>query len=540
MSRRSVLVWVGAAIIILGVVIFCWQLNQLPLTAYDEAVYGQVTRDTLKSGNIFSLQRLGQPWLEKPPLYFWLAMGSVTLFGPQEWALRLPSVLGAIFICLMVYLLIRKLGLGSWWSVLTIGVLTAIPYWYILMRQVRVDSLLILMLISALYFLVASWQRKQFAIWIGPLLGLAVMTKSVTTISVLPMLFVFSFVYRQWDWLRNRWLYYGLALGLTIIVPWHLYQTKLYGQDFWSIYLGFNILQRASEGFGLQQIHWYDYFLTLWKLAQPWYFLWIVGTVAVVILRRHITSDQTIQKLWLASLGSALVVIILFSLFKTHIPTYVLPAYPFIAISLVCSMHLLYHLVLQWRPQWQKVYVFSGLLGLGFACLFGYRVGLSIMPMLHFYFDSELKEIGQTVALQYQAGDRLYQLAWPVGDTLSYYAHQPIATIKLPTSGTFEEMEGPFFLFMQTDFMPIFFDEQGQVLAEYATGVHDAPQTVARLGHVVVPILTHENEGLGLSQWGEGQNSNQDEQESFQFILLFGFLQALGLFVGNVHTSRFG
>ncbi len=460
-SRSSLLAL--ATIIIIGGVALLWQLNALPLTAYDEVIYARVTHDTLHSSSLLSLQQFGHPWLEKPPLYFWLAMISTSLFGDQEWAYRLPSVLAALAVALLLYFVGNRLGLNRLWSVLAALMLTAIPYWFIVMRQVRVDALLILWFLAALYFLIRCWQQPKWAIGIAPAIALAIMTKSVAAISVLVLIAIFSAVYSQWQWLRSRWFYLGCALALVIAAPWHWYEASVYGQTFWTTYLGFNVLQRATQGFGLQATHWYDYFVTLWKLAQPWYILWLLSLLVGLISWKRWQSNGESKKLWLASSLSALGIIVLYSLFKTHIPTYILPAYPFMIVSLVCVISLLYELSVQKMATAKRWLAIGGAIVFVILLAIGYQVGRAIMPGLHFTFDSELKSIGQTVNVLRQSSDRFYQLAWPVGDTLSYYADVPIATVKVPAAGETAIIEGPFYLFLQTELMPIFFDDQGKI-----------------------------------------------------------------------------
>jgi uncharacterized membrane protein len=46
-------------------------------------------------GTISHSPRQRPALLEKPPLYFWLMVGSFKLFGQNEWAGRLPSVAAA-------------------------------------------------------------------------------------------------------------------------------------------------------------------------------------------------------------------------------------------------------------------------------------------------------------------------------------------------------------------------------------------------------------------------------------------------------------
>ena len=55
----------------------------------------------------------GQPWLEKPPLYYWQAMMFYALFGVHDWVARLPSVLDATVLVLAMYFFLRRFRNGS-------------------------------------------------------------------------------------------------------------------------------------------------------------------------------------------------------------------------------------------------------------------------------------------------------------------------------------------------------------------------------------------------------------------------------------------
>ena len=78
-----------------SVVIFVG-LGRAPLWDYDEASYAQITHGMLEHQAWISQEYFHGPFLEKPPLYAWLAAGSARVFGEGEFALRLPSALAGI------------------------------------------------------------------------------------------------------------------------------------------------------------------------------------------------------------------------------------------------------------------------------------------------------------------------------------------------------------------------------------------------------------------------------------------------------------
>jgi len=78
-------------------------LGSYPLMDTSEARYGEIARVMLATGNWVTPQEIpGTPFWAKPPLYAWLAAGSMRLLGVTEFALRLPSfvcALGVLALC---------------------------------------------------------------------------------------------------------------------------------------------------------------------------------------------------------------------------------------------------------------------------------------------------------------------------------------------------------------------------------------------------------------------------------------------------------
>src|SRR4029077_5354992 len=78
----------------------------------DEPRYAQVAREMLDRHDWITPVLGGQPWLEKPPLYYWQAIVIYSVFGVSDWAARLPSAIDATFMVLAVYLFFRRFRHG--------------------------------------------------------------------------------------------------------------------------------------------------------------------------------------------------------------------------------------------------------------------------------------------------------------------------------------------------------------------------------------------------------------------------------------------
>lgn len=70
-------------------------LDGFPLLDVDEGAFSEATREMLARGDYITTWLNGQPRFDKPILAYWLQAASVSLFGVQEFAFRLPSALAA-------------------------------------------------------------------------------------------------------------------------------------------------------------------------------------------------------------------------------------------------------------------------------------------------------------------------------------------------------------------------------------------------------------------------------------------------------------
>jgi 4-amino-4-deoxy-L-arabinose transferase-like glycosyltransferase len=75
-----------------------FRLGHVPLIGPDEPRYARVAVEMYRSGDLVTPTLQGQPWLEKPPLYYWLAAAAFAVLGETETAARLPSVLATLLL----------------------------------------------------------------------------------------------------------------------------------------------------------------------------------------------------------------------------------------------------------------------------------------------------------------------------------------------------------------------------------------------------------------------------------------------------------
>ena len=109
-TRRSTDVL--ALIAVCGFLFFAG-LQILGLVGADEPRYAQIAREMLQRGDWVTPVLYGQPWLEKPPLYYWSAMVAYKATGGvSDWAARLATSVLCTLMIFFIYVWVRHFRRG--------------------------------------------------------------------------------------------------------------------------------------------------------------------------------------------------------------------------------------------------------------------------------------------------------------------------------------------------------------------------------------------------------------------------------------------
>src|SRR4029077_20015884 len=101
-------VWLALSSAVAITVCLFGQLGAIGLVGPDEPRYAWIARAMAETGDWVTPRLFGQPWFEKPVLYYWAAAVGFLLHLPNEWAARLPSAFAALAAALAIAWLARK------------------------------------------------------------------------------------------------------------------------------------------------------------------------------------------------------------------------------------------------------------------------------------------------------------------------------------------------------------------------------------------------------------------------------------------------
>jgi dolichol-phosphate mannosyltransferase len=325
-----------AAWVILFAASLCVLLPNLayPLIEPDETRYAEIAIGMNSSRDWVNPMLDGQPYLDKPPLMYWLTAFSFKVFGTNEIAARLPSLCAALLTIASCFLLGNRIvgqraaWLGSMSLALCGGFVLA-------GRFLILDSLLALFTTLCFFagYIAVREQHHRWAWWMvsGIACALGVLTKGpVALVLCAPPLIVNGWL--RADQTRTRvlhWVAFVVPM-ILVCVPWYVAVMK-FNPQFVDYFFWEHNFKRFTEGSNHQQPFWF-YVPVLFASMFPASLLlpslgWFVVTQSN--RKRRVRSKD----LGFLFCGSAWV-LLFFSIASCKLPTYILPSIPLIALMM--------------------------------------------------------------------------------------------------------------------------------------------------------------------------------------------------------------
>jgi len=308
-----------------------------PLSLPDEGRYVGVAWEMVRSGDWLVPTLDGLPYFHKPPLFYWITALSLQLFGVGHWAARLAPLLGATLMGAALYLLLRRRA-DETTGRSAVLVLGSMPFIFAGAQYANLDMLVagcITATVAAGADAICALQERQphrhslLLCW--AFAGLGVLAKGLIGI-VLPVAVLGLWLLLSWRpsyILRMLW-WPGPLLMLVVAAPWFLAMQQRF-PDFLHYFFVYQHFQRFSQGgFNNVQPFW-AYVPAILGLTLPWSLgLWWAA-------RRHEAMGSRHLRLPLLMVVWAAVIVVFFSIPKSKLVGYVLPAVPPLAALLAIT-----------------------------------------------------------------------------------------------------------------------------------------------------------------------------------------------------------
>jgi len=364
--------WAALIIVTLYVCYFS-HLGAIGFVGPDEPRYAWIARDMAETGDWVTPRLYGKPWFEKPPLFYWGAALSFKLFGVSEVAARLPSAISALLATLaLAWLALRLYGAETarWLLLLLPTTVGMIGFSHAAATDMPFSAMLTIAMVCAAVVLGLTRNENTpilprtawFALLLfGFSLGLAVLAKGPAAI-ILSGGAVFF-----WALFTKRWrdafrLLHPAAIASFCLtaLPWYVLCARR-NPDFFRVFIiEHNFKRYLTPEFQHIQPFWFFIPIALLALL-PW------SSILAAVpsdVRRTLKagswrfSPDIYFGCWI------LFVFVFFSVSKSKLPGYILPAIPALGIPISQNVSLRIRKIAQ-GSRWIGIATGMVLFGLG-------------------------------------------------------------------------------------------------------------------------------------------------------------------------------
>jgi 4-amino-4-deoxy-L-arabinose transferase-like glycosyltransferase len=331
----------------------------LPLIDRDEPRFAEASREMIERSNYVVPYFNDHVRFDKPPLTYWAQIVSYKIFGENDFAARFPSAIAAALIALSILAWGSRVGTAKvgWWATI---VFTLSLQTFLHAKAAVADMWLVL------FFTLAHWAGYEFMVRCPPTaarpavipyhqlrwwlllfylsLGLGFLAKG--PIAWIPLLTVGATIILARDWpLAQQFRFLrGALFALMIIALWGIPALIQTHGQFFTVGIGRHVVGRSlatmeghgANSFGMYLLLFPFYFVTIflsffpWSIKLPW-------LIRKLLERRNSgvnAPGDTGNKIDNYLIIGIAIIFIIFTLVKTKLPHYTLPAFPLLALLL--------------------------------------------------------------------------------------------------------------------------------------------------------------------------------------------------------------
>ncbi len=296
-------------------------LGSVHLFDWDEINFAECAREMIVTGNYSSVMIDFQPFWEKPPLFIWMQVISMKIFGVNEFAARFPNAVCGLLTLLVVYRIGTKIfdsKFGLYWALSFGGSL--LPFLYF--KSGIIDPWFNFFIFCGIYQAVihtnnpAGKQGMVSAVLSALFIGLATLTKGPVAVLIFGLC---ALVY----WVRKRFIpvtnfkYIFAFIGVFVLTAgsWFIYEILAGNYKVIEEFFAYQVRLFKSEDAGHGGFFGY-HFVILFLGCFP-------ASLFAIRAWKKSSSDTPFHrhiKMWMNNLFW--VVLILFSIVETKIVHY--------------------------------------------------------------------------------------------------------------------------------------------------------------------------------------------------------------------------
>lgn len=304
----------------------------VPLTS-DAGKYAAISKIIYQTGDWINLSIHFEPYLQKPPLIFWITTPFYYLFGPSEFAFKLPVLLFSIIAVYSTYRF-TKLFYSIQTAKLAALIITTCEFYFFFHNDIHTDSLLTANVIFSIWQFAQYFKtKKTINILLGSVgVGLAMIAKGPIGIFIPATAVLTHLLFQK----QLKLLFSFKTIAAIIVVSYILAVGLLgiYNQFGWDgIWFFFwdNNAGRISGAIKGNNTDYFFYFHTTLYIFLPWGFIFFIALFYEL--------KSKFQKRWkinnkeeMYTLGGIVFYWIIITIAKAKAPHYFMVLSPMMAI----------------------------------------------------------------------------------------------------------------------------------------------------------------------------------------------------------------
>ena len=314
-------------ILVLSAFLLLFNSGKWGVVETSEARYAEISREMLVGHDYIHPKLLEINHYHKPPVTYYITVMGYRLFGPNAFGARFFLQIAILIQLILIFRITQLLFNDKKTAIAATLIYFSLPLVLISSRNLTTDAYLNTFVLTSV-FLWLQYKSTSKPVWLYlfyAVLGIIFETKGPVGL-IFPGLFIGSYKIIFKEKIEKSWhQLFGFLLFLLIAAAWYIALIAS-NPNILDYFINHQLKDRMiNNSFNRSKPFWY-YLLTVPLLALPWF------VILMVQLKSRFSEIMKERKLKLTLYATILVVLVLFSAFKTKLIFYVLPMFGFIAI----------------------------------------------------------------------------------------------------------------------------------------------------------------------------------------------------------------
>lgn len=282
-----------AKFFLFGLIFICfslllfYKLGNNYFSNWDEAWYADIIRNMATNGNYMRPIWNGEPFLEKPPLFYWISIIPFK-FLTAEFSIRLVSAISALATALFLFFLAKRLYNFEVALASTIILFSSIGFIF-RARTGNIDSLLSFFIFASLFSFFMAQKNKRWYMSLGVSIALGYLTKGLIAFLVIPVVLLYFIVSKKSRDTLDPWFLKGLVIAFLIPILWIFISIIFNGDEFVKAYLFKQTGKFSTTAFFWNNFS-FDFVPFLKSGLKYWFVIFIPGVFYMLIKERKKSS----------------------------------------------------------------------------------------------------------------------------------------------------------------------------------------------------------------------------------------------------------